>query len=325
MSCPNNEATKLESKKNEECKENCEFNHNYNPNSSCVLTNKGNYLEIKTDGKNNVSYNGQNLTLANARFYSPSLHTFDGKHLDGEMILTHHGNGLNVIVSVPVKSSKGSGNSIDFFSKITPYVPSEKNENQTVNVSNWSLNDVMPAAKTPFYNYKGSSPYPPCHMKATMIVFDPDYAVAIKSSDLSIIKKVIKPAKKSSSNKEGFVGGMMGGFKEGLVTYNSGGSNNTDKDEGGEAMVCTEYYDTDPEASKSGVSIDGTSDTSIKKPSIDWSKITQSPYFIGGIILLVLILGFIFIKFVVPKIFAKLNKSSDVMAAPEAELEIPST
>ena len=24
MSCPNNEATKLESKKNEECKENCE-------------------------------------------------------------------------------------------------------------------------------------------------------------------------------------------------------------------------------------------------------------------------------------------------------------
>ena len=39
MSCPNNEATKLESKKNEECKENCEFNHNYNPNSSCVLTN----------------------------------------------------------------------------------------------------------------------------------------------------------------------------------------------------------------------------------------------------------------------------------------------
>jgi len=36
-----------------------------------------------------------------------------------------------------------------------------------------------------------------------------------------------------------------------------------------------------------------------------------------------LILGFIFIKFVVPKIFAKLNKSSDVIAAPEAELEIP--
>jgi hypothetical protein len=145
--------------------------------------------------------------------------------------------------------------------------------------------------------------------------------VAIKSSDLSIIKKVIKPAKKSSSNKEGFVGGMMGGFKEGLVTYNSGGSNNTDKDEGGEAMVCTEYYDTDPEASKFGVNVDGTS---AKKTGIDWSKIKSwKPYFVWGSILLLLILGFFLIKDGVPKIFAKLNKSSDVISAPEAELEIP--
>ena len=118
MSCPNNEATKLESKKDHECKENCEFNHNYNPNSSCVLTNRGNYLEIKTDGTNNVSYNGQSLTLENTRFYTPSLHTFDGKHVDGEMILTHHGNGKNVIVSVPIKAKSGTGDSISFFSKI---------------------------------------------------------------------------------------------------------------------------------------------------------------------------------------------------------------
>ena len=35
------------------------------------------------------------------------------------MILTHHGNGLNVIVSVPVKASKGSGNSIDLVYSIS--------------------------------------------------------------------------------------------------------------------------------------------------------------------------------------------------------------
>ena len=320
MSCPNNEATKLESKKNHECKENCEFNHNYNPNSSCVLTNKGNYLEIKTDGTNKVSYNGQNLTLENTRFYTPSLHTFDGKHIDGEMILTHHGNGKNVIVSVPIKAKSGTGDSISFFSKIAPYIPSEKNEKATINVSNWSLNNVMPAAKTPFYTYSGSSPYPPCHMKATMIVFDPDYAVTINNSDLSIIKKVIKSTGKTNSSKEGFTG--IGGFKEGLVTYNASGSNNTDSDETGEAMVCTEYYDTDPNSESPTVG--GISDgESVKKPSMDWSKITQSPYFIGGIILLVLILGFVFIKWVLPKILANLNKSGEVRAAPEAELEIP--
>tara|TARA_B100001287_G_C22632324_1_gene505821 strand:- start:53 stop:1030 length:978 start_codon:yes stop_codon:yes gene_type:complete len=325
MSCPNNEATKLESKKDHECKENCEFNHSYNPNSSCVLTNKGDYLEIKTDGKNNVNYNGQNLTLANVRFYTPSLHTFDGKHIDGEMILTHHGNGLNLIVSVPVTAKSGAGDSISFFSKIAPYIPTEKNENATINVSNWSLNNVMPAAKTPFYHYKGSSPYPPCHMKATLVVFDPDYAVAIKPSDLSTIKKVIKSSNSANTNKEGFVGGMVGGsFKEGLVTYNSSGANNT-SEESGEAMVCTEYYDTDPTSSTTVEGGSGGEDMNIKKPTVDLSKITQSPYFIGGIILLVLVIGFIFIKWGLPKILAKLNKSGEVMAAPEAELEIPST
>ena len=319
MSCPNNEATKLESKKDQECKENCKFNHAYNPNSSSVLINKGNYLEIKTDGKNNVSYNNQSLTLESVRFYTPSLHTFDGEHIDGELILKHHGNGINLMVSVPVKAKSGNGDSISFFSKIAPYIPSEKNEQASINVSNWSLNNVMPAAKTPFYHYTGNSPYPPCHMQATMIVFDPDYAAAIKPSDLSIIKKMIKSNGKSNSNKEGFIGGMNGGFKEGLVTYNASGANNEDKDENTEAMVCTEYYDTDPETKGTNISLDNTN----KKTAIDWSKITKSPYFIGGIILLVLIIGFIFIKWILPKILAKINKSSEVRTAPEAELEIP--
>ena len=97
------------------------------------MTNKGNYLEIKTDGTNKVSYNGQSLSLYNTRFYTPSLHTFDGKHIDGEMILTHHGNGKNVIVSIPIKAKSGTGDSISFFSKIAPYIPSEKNEKATIN------------------------------------------------------------------------------------------------------------------------------------------------------------------------------------------------
>jgi len=321
MSCPNNEATKLELKKDHECKENCEFNHSYNPNSSCVLINKGNYLEIKTDGKNNVSYNKQKLTLENTRFYSPSLHTFDGKHIDGELILTHHGNGKNVIVSVPIKAKSGTGDSISFFSKIAPYIPSDKNDKASINVSNWSLNNVMPAAKTPFYQYTGNSPYPPCHMQGSIIIFDPDYAMAINPSDLSLIKKVIKSTEKSDLSKEGFVG-KMGGFKEGLVTYNTNGSNNTDSDETGEAMVCTEYYDTDPDSESITVSGTSTGDSE-KATSMDWSKITQSPYFIGGIILLVLVIGFIFIKWGLPKILANLNKSGEVRAAPEAEFEIP--
>ena len=77
MSCPNNEATKLNTKKKESCKENCSFNFSYNPNSSCILTNKGEYLDIKTDGQNKVTFNNQEITLQSTRLYSPSLHTFN--------------------------------------------------------------------------------------------------------------------------------------------------------------------------------------------------------------------------------------------------------
>ena len=120
MSCPNNETTKLKTRKEEKCKDNCSFNFSYNPNSSCILTNKGDYLDIKTDGSNKVTYNNQDITLQSVRLYSPSLHSFDGKHSDAELILRHSGaNGQNIMVSVPIIAKEGAGQSMHFFSQLS--------------------------------------------------------------------------------------------------------------------------------------------------------------------------------------------------------------
>ena len=294
MSCPNNEATKLKTQQEDKCKENCNFNFKYNSNSTCKLINKGDYLEIKTDGKNKVTYNSQGISLDGVRLYVPSLHTFDGKHTDAELILKHSGGAKNVMVCLPIKTNKGDGDSVNFFKQFAPHIPLEQNSPTTVNVKNWSLNNVMPAPKTPFYNYMGDSPYPPCNMQATMIVFDNKHASVINASDLELIKKTIKPAK--TSKKEGFVGG----FKEGFVAYNSNGANNTETEGQSQAMECTEYYDTDPTSSG-----DDTSGTSIKKPSIDWSK---SPAFIIIIVLLSILAGGIFLYYLLwPMIRTVLN------------------
>jgi carbonic anhydrase len=187
MSCPNNEATKLKTQQEDKCKENCNFNFKYNSNSTCKLINKGDYLEIKTDGKNNVAYNSQGLGLDDVRLYVPSLHTFDGKHTDAELILKHSGGTKNFMVCLPIKTNNGGGDSVNFFKQFAPHIPLEKNSPTTVNVKNWSLNDVMPAPKTPFYHYIGDSPYPPCNMQATMIVFDNKHASVINASDLELI------------------------------------------------------------------------------------------------------------------------------------------
>uniref|UniRef100_A0A6C0ET12 carbonic anhydrase n=1 Tax=viral metagenome TaxID=1070528 RepID=A0A6C0ET12_9ZZZZ len=308
MSCPNNEATKLKTQQEDKCKENCNFNFKYNSNSTCKLINKGDYLEIKTDGKNNVTYNSQGLSIDSVRLYIPSLHTFDGKHTEAELILKHSGGTKNFMICLPIKTNEGGGDSVNFFKQIASHIPLEKNNPTTVNVRNWSLNDVMPAPKTPFYHYIGDSPYPPCNMQATMIVFDNKHASVINASDLELIKKTIKPAAKTSK-KEGFVGG----FKEGFVAYNSNGANDTDNGSSSQAMECTEYYDTDPTSSGD--------DTSIKKPSIDWSKITNSSAFIIIIVLLSILAGGIFFYYVLwPMIRTRLD---GVSAASESSLEIP--
>ena len=299
MSCPNNEATKLKTQQEDKCKENCNFNFKYNSNSTCKLMNKEDYLEIKTDGKNKVTYNSQGLSLDSVRLYVPSLHTFDGKHTDAELILKHSGGTKNFMVCLPIKTVADSttGDSVIFFKQFAPHIPLDKNPlgHGVVNVKNWSLNNVMPAPKTPFYHYVGDSPYPPCNMQATMIVFDNKHASVINASDLELIKKTIKPAAKTSK-KEGFVGG----FKEGFVAYNSNGANDTDNSSSSQAMECTEYYDTDPTSSG-----DDTSGTSIKKPGIDWSK---SPAFIIIIVLLSILAGGIFLYYILwPMIRTVLN------------------
>jgi len=315
MSCPNNEATKLKTRQEDNCKENCNFNFKYNSNSTCKLINKGDYLEIKTDGKNKVTYNSQGLSLDDVRLYVPSLHTFDGKHTDAELILKHSGGPKNFMVCVPIKTNKGTGDSINFFKQFVSHIPLEKNSPTTVNVKNWSLNNVMPAPKTPFYHYIGDSPYPPCNMQATMIVFDNNHASTINTADLELIKKSIKSTKKTISKKEDFVGG----FKESFVAYNSSGANNTETNDQSQAMECTEYYDTDP--TSSGTSSDTSSGTSTKKLSIDWSKIIKSPAFIIVIVLLSILAGGVFFYYVLWPMIRR--ATANVPVANESELVIP--
>jgi hypothetical protein len=198
------------------------------------------------------------------------------------------------MVCLPIKTNKGTGDSVNFFKQFVSHIPLEKNSPTTVNVKNWSLNNVMPAPKTPFYNYIGNSPYPPCNMQATMIVFDNNHASTINTADLELIKKSIKSAVKTSK-KESFVGG----FKEGFVAYNSSGANNTETDDQSQAMECTEYYDTDPTSS----------DTSTA--------------FIIIIVLLSILAGGIFFYYVLwPMIRTRLDTT---VAASEATLEIPDT
>lgn len=215
------------------CREDCSYQYNYSANSSVLVINKGDCLELKVDGKNKVNFNGYTIDLeqsetkgGSVKIFQPSLHLFDGVQVDGEIIITHSGSNNTVLVCVPIIVRDGGGKSNNFFQQLLPHINlAEGNPDpQNVNVSKWSLNDIMPTGD--FYFYNGDLPYYPCiknvQKRINVIVFGVKSAATINKSDYKLLQSLIEPIKYNKvetlkaiaskmpvimSNKEGEQGG----------------------------------------------------------------------------------------------------------------------
>ena len=182
------------------CREECSYEFDYNSNSSAVITNMGDYLDIAVDGKNQVKFNKLDVKVSDVRIYQPSFHLFNGQQTPAEIVIQHSNPmGDSLLVCIPVKVSDGKGNSNSFFSQIIPHVSSEQDIKQNVNVSKWSLNYVVPTA--PFYFYVGSYPYKPCSGKVNVIIFDSGHSATIDSSDMKTLQSLISPISYSKAQK----------------------------------------------------------------------------------------------------------------------------
>lgn len=152
------------------------FNLVYAPDmcagSSLTISNDRTYLSLSCSSSGSaISFYGTPYVPSEIRIYSPSLHTFNGKNADAEILIVHtpaSGSSSNssdgLIVSVPVSlSGTGSGNA-DIASiiqasntinvstiSINPSVPM----NYDVNANNFIPNDL-------YYVYYGTLPYDSC-------------------------------------------------------------------------------------------------------------------------------------------------------------------
>jgi len=173
------------------CTSICKYKYKY-AISDCVLTNGGDYLGIQATQKgNNVYFNNAIYNVVGARVYTPSLHTYNGTHADGELIIDHVGGGNNLLVCIPIKvSGSASTGGSSFFHSFLPYVPQKKGGVANVNVANWSFNSIIPPGK--YYFYNGTAPYPPCTGAYNIIVFDSDKAVNVSSTAFAHLTAVIK-------------------------------------------------------------------------------------------------------------------------------------
>ena len=199
MSCPNSTAPIDISKSNlaGKCDLKCSYTFNYS-NSSCVATNRGDYISVKHDSFSNppVRYNGYNYNASEVRIYFPSLHTYNGQNSAGELIIVHQNDmGSNpLLVCVPIKKTDANTAGSAILSGIIDSVSSSAtNENETVNVhlNDFTLSSIVP--KKPYFSYTGSLPYQPCTGEVEYVVYAPLHGFCDITSDAyGKLTKVIK-------------------------------------------------------------------------------------------------------------------------------------
>lgn len=302
MSCSNYGSTiNIVSNKvdTQRCSADCAYSYYHNPNSSCVVINKDEYLDIQTDGTNNVKFNEESQSITSVRLYQPSIHLYNGSQADAELIIQYAGSGKNLLVCIPVTSSDGNGRSNNFFNQFIPFIDaSEKNTTQVFNVNSWSLNDVL-SYETPYFYYLGNFPFPPCNSKSSIIVFDIKDAATINTDDLNSLKSYIKDTPKATIGSTNY------------LMYNNRGTIDPNNPNGAgdeyDLVECVEETDGTPN--------DSTKTISDKNNSSIFSKLGSSEdgvYFIwliGGLIALALLV-LVMLPWIYYKIWPKTNAPS---------------
>ena len=263
-----------------ECTTGCDYKYTYGK-SSCVLMNKGSYVEITFSSINEITFSGENYSLSEGRIYRPSLHTWSGVHAPAELILNHSGANDNLFVCIPITKKNAKGYSNEWFGKFMRFVPTNRSAGASVaGVNNFTINNVVPQA--PYFHYVGAAPW--CSKghtggpKNKMVVFELNQSATMDTKDFANLTRI--------DNSSQTVYGV-----DGDLFFNSSGTKNG-PGTGGSGP--TEIVDCVP------VSIDGTEITidtetaaAAGAAAISYGKIP--PWFwtslgiIGGILFLVII------------------------------------
>ena len=196
MACESNAPANIISANNQDaakCLNKCDLVFDYG-NSTVVINNKGDHLELSYDTTGTVTYNAISVEVQVIRIYSPSLHTYSNEQVDAEMIIEHGGFGERLLVCIPIKTqSEGGGGGGTMLINDLIYGAASQIENEGdsyTNSTTWTLNTVMPN-KTPVYSYTASNlPYQTCTQNEYhYLVWHPeDYHMTISQEVSDLLK-----------------------------------------------------------------------------------------------------------------------------------------
>jgi carbonic anhydrase len=174
------------------CDERCSYSYNYDISTTCIASNYNTYISLSYDRGptspvifNNVKYNVSNIEI-----YSPSIHDFNNKLADAEIIIVHTSaeSGALFLVCIPCSTSGNGTNDLvnTIFADIISKPLSHGEAPMTVSIPNYNLNNIIP--KKPFYYYISQTG------NMNVVVYDIPNGITVNANTLNNLKSLISQA-----------------------------------------------------------------------------------------------------------------------------------
>jgi carbonic anhydrase len=202
----------------------CKLTYNFGL-SRCGLTNKGDYLKIKTDGNNTLKFsNLGNLTISETRLYKPALNKINNKIYDAEIIIhCTTEDSSNFLICIPIETNNNGGISNDWFSFLTN-CQTDIDSSVDINKNNFTMNDLLPKGSF-YYCVNITMPWI-CNNSDKMIIFKKPTTMDEKIKN--ILNSAIKPHKHTLKSITGRT----------TIYYNSEGTSANIGNNQGNSMTC---------------------------------------------------------------------------------------
>lgn len=179
------------------CEQKCLYSYNYIASSSCIVTNGGDRLSVRYDGGGDVTFNGASYTPTVLKLFCPSISKFNGQQAAAELVIEHTAKSAaktGLLVCIPLSVEGPPTNAAVMLREIVKNAPIDKNVSESVPLSDFNLNTIIPTA--PYYTYEGPLPYDECETREIFqyVVFHParNGAIALPKETLAALRSLIQ-------------------------------------------------------------------------------------------------------------------------------------
>jgi carbonic anhydrase len=133
------------------------------------LVHNGHTIQVNApEQQNSIIVDGEEFTLAQFHFHTPSEHQFNGQHFDMELHLVHQDT-IGRLAVLGVMIQEGEAN--QSLASVWNALPKEETEEEVKLAEPINLQQILPENQSSF-QYSGSLTTPPCSEEVKWIVFE---------------------------------------------------------------------------------------------------------------------------------------------------------